>query len=217
MPRGHQLPLAWLAAVGCLAWGSAAIAQQVNLVGLSSGRALLVIDGGTPRFAAAGQALGPVKVLEVGANQAVVDVQGERRVLQLGAGPIAPAVTDTSQRIILLADGGGHFTADGQINGQPARFLVDTGATVMTLSESQAARLGLNYRNGQRVRVKTANGEITGHQLLINTVRVGGHTSYGLAAVVLPADLPYVLLGNSYLSRFRMQREDGRMTLEPRQ
>lgn len=203
-----------LAALGCVA---GAWAQSVDLVGLSAGRALLVIDGAPPRFVSAGQTVGAVKVLSVGADSVVIDAAGQRRTLMLGGGPIAPAAQDTSRRITLLSDGGGHFTASGLINGQPAQFLVDTGATVMTLSEVQANRVGLNYRNGQRVRVKTANGEIIGHQVLLNTVRVADHTSYGVPAVVLPADLPYVLLGNSFLSRFRMQREDGRMTLEPRQ
>lgn len=203
-----------LAALGCAA---VAWAQTVDLVGLSAGRALLVIDGAPPRFVAAGQTAGPVKVVNVGTDSVVVDVDGVRRTLTLGGGPIAPAAQDPTRRITLLSDGGGHFTASGQINGQPAQFLVDTGATVMTLSEAQAARIGLNFRNGQRVRVKTANGDIVGHQVLLNTVRLASHTSYGVPAVVLPADLPYVLLGNSFLSRFSMQREDGRMTLEPRQ
>jgi aspartyl protease family protein len=47
-------------------------------------------------------------------------------------------------------------------------------------------------------------------------VTIEPHTSYNVAAVVLPADIPYVLLGNSFLSRFSMRREDNRMTLEPR-
>jgi len=96
------------------------------------------------------------------------------------------------------------------------QFLVDTGATVLTLSESQAARIGLNHRAGQRIRVRTANGEITGHQVQLTAVEVDGHTSYNVAAVVLPADLPYVLLGNSFLSRFRLQRDEGHLTLEPK-
>lgn len=200
-------------------WGAAtgAWAQTVALTGLSAGRALLVVDGGAPRFVAAGQAHAGVRVLNVGPDQAVVEVQGERRTLRLGASPLsAQASPSAPHGLTLLADGGGHFTSPGQINGQPVQFLVDTGATVLTLSEAHARRIGLNLGAGQKVRVNTANGEITGHQVLLNSVQLGGHTSFGVAAVVLPADLPYVLLGNSFLSRFALRREDGRMTLEPR-
>ena len=214
MPTRH-LPAPWLL-MAALAGAAGAQAQTVALGGLSAGRALLAVDGGTPRFVAAGQTHAGVRVLAVGSDHAVVEVQGERRTLRLGDGPLAAQSPSATRGITLLADGGGHFTSPGQINGQAVQFLVDTGATVLTLSEAQARRIGLNLGNGQKVRVKTANGEITGHQVLLHTVQVGEHTSHGVAAVVLPAELPYVLLGNSFLSRFAMRREDGRMTLEPR-
>lgn len=207
--------LAALIAAG-LGMGVPVLAQTVDLVGLSAGRALLVVDGGSPRFVSAGDSVGGVRVLSVAGDHAVVDVQGERRTLRLGGGPVAAPVAAPTRRITLMADGGGHFTSPGRINGQPVQFLVDTGATVLTLSESQAARIGLNHRAGQRIRVRTANGEITGHQVQLTAVEVDGHTSYNVAAVVLPADLPYVLLGNSFLSRFRLQRDEGHLTLEPK-
>ncbi|NIC40127.1 TIGR02281 family clan AA aspartic protease [Aquabacterium sp. A08] len=210
LARWTLLGLGWLGAA------SGAWAQAVALSGLSAGRALLAVDGGAPRFVAAGQTHAGVRVLAVGSDHALVEVQGERRILRLGDGPLAAQSPSAPRAITLLADGGGHFTSPGQINGQPAQFLVDTGATVLTLSEAQARRIGLNFGAGPKVRVKTANGELIGHQVSLQSVQLGGHTSFGVAAVVLPAELPYVLLGNSYLSRFALRREDGRMTLEPR-
>lgn len=208
-------PLLAGALTGALA-GNPAQAQTVSLVGLSAGRALLVIDGAAPRFLAPGQTQAGVRLLSLPAGGAVVEVQGERRTLQLGAAPMAAqAVASPRRPITLLADAGGHFTTQGQINGQAVTFLVDTGATVMTLSETQARRIGLPLAAAQRVRVKTANGEIAGHQVSLNSVQLDGHTSHGVAAVVLPADLPYVLLGNSFLARFALQRDGGRMTLTP--
>ena len=205
----------WLACALGAAWSLAVQAQTVELAGLTAGRALLVIDGGAPRFVTAGESVAGVRVVSVASDQAVVEVGGERRTLQLGGGPVAASSPASTRRITLMADSGGHFTSTGQINGQTGQFLVDTGATVLTLSEAQAGRIGLNYRAGQRIRVKTANGEISGHQLQLNSVSVGGHTTYNVAAVVLPAELPYVLLGNSFLSRFKLLRDGGQMTLVP--
>jgi len=203
------------------AWASAlpAAAQNVALTGLSAGRALLVIDGGAPRFLTPGQTVNGVKLLSVGTDQAVVEIAGQPTPLRLGQAPLAQPSAESvraGRTINLLADAGGHFTTPGKINGQAAQFLVDTGATVLTLSESMAQKMGLNYRSGPPVRVKTANGEILGHQVQLTAVTIEPHTSYNVAAVVLPADIPYVLLGNSFLSRFSMRREDNRMTLEPR-
>lgn len=214
--RLHNALARWtLLGLGWLCVTSGAWAQAVELSGLSAGRALLVVDG-APRFVTTGQTHAGVRLLAVGSDHAVVEVQGERRTLHLGDGPLATQSPGAPRAITLLADGGGHFTSPGQINGQPTQFLVDTGATVLTLSETHARRIGLNFEGGQKVRVKTANGELSGHQVSLNSVQLGTHTSFGVAAVVLPADLPYVLLGNSFLSRFALRREDGRMTLEPR-
>lgn len=195
---------------------ASAWAQNVALVGVSAGRAVLLINGAAPRLLAPGQSANGVRLLQLGTDTATIEVAGERRVLQLGGRPIAPPQTDTSRRITLLADSAGHFLTLGQIHGQSVPLLVDTGATAVTLSEAQAQRLGLDYRKGTAVRVRTANGDIVGHQIQLNSLRVGEHTSHNVPAVVLPTDLPHVLLGNSYLSRFRMQREDNRMTLDPR-
>ncbi len=218
MRRLAQLGAVWLASLGAMAQ-----AQDVALTGLTSDKALLVIDGATPRFVSAGQSAQGVKVLSVGPDQAVVEVHGQRRTLQMGQSPMpmggagnAGGSSASERTITLVADAQGHFQSEGQINGKSTRFLLDTGATVLTVSETEAKRLGLPYQQGQRARIRTANGDIIGYQLSLNTVRLGSYTGYNVAAVVLPADLPFVLLGNSFLARFNMRRENDRMILEPR-
>ncbi|MEN9383900.1 MAG: hypothetical protein RL323_1043 [Pseudomonadota bacterium] len=195
-------------------------AAPVQLSGLAAGRALLAVDGEAPRFVSPGQTVGGVKLLSVGPGHAVVEHLGQRETLTLGQSPLRPApaanASATDKRIVLTADSGGHFTTPGQINGQRVQFLVDTGATVVVISETEAQRIGLNYRSGPAARVKTANGETQGFQLQITQLRINGHTAYNVPAVVLPAQLPFVLLGNSYLSRFDMRRENDRMVLEAR-
>lgn len=193
-------------------------AQEVSLAGLTRDKALLVIDGAPPRFVAPGQSSNGVKVISVGPEQAVVDVQGQRQTLRLGQAPMpaANAPTNGERTITLVADSQGHFMSEGQINGKSTRFLVDTGATVLAISEAEAKRMGLPYLQGQPARLRTANGEIMGYQVSLNTVRLGSHTSYNVAAVVLSTDMPFALLGNSFLARFNMRRENDRMVLEPR-
>lgn len=212
-----QKPHVGAIALAVLGLCTAAVAQTVDLTGTAGGKALLVIDGAAPRFMAPGQSYAGVRVLSVEGDRVTLDVQGERRSLRMGEGPVSavPARTDRPD-IVMLADPAGHFSTNGQINGKPVRFLVDTGATVIALSEAEAQRLGLLYKQGAPVRVKTANGELVGHQLQLGTVRIGEHVSHGVDAVVLPASVPYILLGNSFLSRFDMRRESDRMVLAPR-
>lgn len=202
-----------------LALCGSAQAQQVALSGLSGNRALLVIDGAAPRFLSPGQSQGPVRLISAGGDTAVIEVQGKRQTLRVGDAPVslgaAPA-TQGSANVVLTVDGRGHFLPAGQINGRSVQFLVDTGATQVVMAEAEAKRIGLNYESGQRLRVSTANGAVAGYGLQLDSVRVGEAIVYGVPAVVLPQPMPYVLLGNSFLSRFQMKRQNDQLTLERR-
>jgi len=202
-----------------LALGGGAQAQQVALSGLSGNRALLVIDGAAPRFLSPGQSQGTVRLISVGGETAVIEVQGQRQTLRVGDAPVslgAAPQTQGSANVVLTADGRGHFLPAGQINGRSVQFLVDTGATQVVMAEAEAKRIGLNYEKGQRLRVSTANGAVAGYGVQLDSVRVGEAVVYGVPAVVLPQPMPYVLLGNSFLSRFQMKRQNDQLTLERR-
>ncbi len=209
--------MAWMLAFMLLP--SMGAAQQVSLMGTASGRALIAVDGSPPRFLSVGEEWAGVRLLRIQGDDVLVEVAGTRQTLRLGQVPLAatPSTASLDTRpVTLMANAGGHFTARGLINGRSVEFLVDTGATALTLSLTEARRIGLDISRGSPVRIQTANGEVTGYHLQLGTVQIGGHTSHQVSAVVLPAEIPYVLLGNSYLSRFDMKREGALMTLTPR-
>ena len=101
--------------------------------------------------------------------------------------------------------------------GAAANFADDTyraaGASIVAVGQSEADRLGLNYQSGRRVQLGTANGTAAGWLIRINTLRVGDVTAYDVEAVVMPAAMPAVLLGNSFLTRFNMRRDGDQMVL----
>lgn len=209
-----------VAAVLCSA-AAMGFAQSVSLSGVSGSKALVVIDGGAPRFMAAGQSHQGVRLVSLQGDTAVIDIGGKRQTLRLGEAPVhlGGAATEASggaQRVVLTADGSGHFMPQGQINGRAVQFMVDTGATQVILGESEAKRINLDYQRGQRVTVQTANGTAIGYRLNLDAVRVGDAQVHAVGAIVLPQPMPYVLLGNSFLSRFQMQRSNDQMTLERR-
>lgn len=204
--------LAAAALLPALAW-----AQNVSLHGTLGSKALLIIDGGAPRAMAPGESRQGVELLSARGDEAVVRVGGERLTLRVGESPVrvgrAPAADSGSGRVALTADARGHFFTQGSINNRPVQFLVDTGASVVSISQSEADRLGLDYRAGQAVRLNTANGQTPGWALKLNQLRVGDITTYNVDAVVVPAPMPAVLLGNSFLNRFSMQREGSQLML----
>lgn len=181
-------------------------------------QALLVIDGAPRAFALGERWLG-VRLLSLDGDAALVEVDGQRRTLRLGAAAVhlGGAASPGSARVVTLAvDASGHFLASGEINGRGVRFLVDTGATLVSISRDEADRLGLDYKNAPRVGLSTANGTAIGHRIALNTVRLGDVDVHNVEAVVQPMPMPFVLLGNSFLTRFQMKRENDILTLERR-
>jgi aspartyl protease family protein len=207
-----------LMASALVAAGSAA-AQTVTLNGrLGSQQALLVIDG-QPHAVAVGHSVRGVRLLSVSATQAEVAIDGTRRTLQIGAGPVKvsdPASAQSGNAIVLTAGSGGHFHTVGQINGKSVSFMVDTGATKVSMGQAEAERLGVDYKSGTRGLADTANGRVPVYAVTLNSVRVGDVEVANVEALVLPAAMPQVLLGNSFLTRFSMKRENEVMRLEKR-
>ncbi len=195
-----------------------AAAQSVSMSGSLGDKALLVIDG-QPRTVAAGSTVAGVKVIRVGSGETVVEVGGKRQTLQLGGAQVNLGRTASAgggTQIVLSAGTGGHFFTAGTINGRSVRFVVDTGATSISLSEATARSIGLDYANGSRGLLNTANGQVVAHRVSLREVRIGDVTVYDVDAVVVPAPMEMVLLGNSFLSRFQMKRDADVLVLDKR-
>ena len=210
-----RLMLALAALLPVLGW-----AQSVSLHGLLGRQALLIVDGKPPRAVAPGQTHLGVTVLSTDEDRAVLALAGGQRLtLRVGESPVsvggAPA-PGGSDRVALSADARGHFITPGSINNRPTQFLVDTGASVVAIGQAEADRLGLNYRTGQPVTLRTANGTAPGWTLKLASLRIGDVTAYEVDAVVTPSAMPAVLLGNSFLNRFSMRRDGDTMLLVKR-
>jgi aspartyl protease family protein len=203
-----------VALLGLLA-GSVA-AQTVSMSGRLGDKALLMIDG-SPRTVALGSTVQGVKLVSVSAEGSVVELGGKRVTLPMGGAQVnlgGAASDGGGSKIVLSASSGGHFLTGGSINGRAVQFMVDTGATTVALSQSDAEHIGLKYRDGQRGMVNTANGPAPAYRVMLTSVRVGDVQVYNVEALIVPAQMNYVLLGNSFLTRFQMKRENDVMTLE---
>jgi aspartyl protease family protein len=171
----------WLA-LTCLP----AIAQKVALTGVMGQRALLVIDDAAPVVVGPGETRDGVTVISAQGEQAVVQIQGHQQTLRVGEMPVSvtsKASSAAASRVVLSAGPGGHFISSGQINGAPVQFLVDTGASVVSLSAQEADRIGLRYRSGRPVLVATANGQAVGYAIQLNSVRLGEVEIYNVEAI----------------------------------
>ena len=191
-----------------------AAAPTVTLAGsMGADKALLVIDG-QPRTLAVGGTAQGVTLRRLADGQADVDVAGRTFTLRLGGAPArlagagsADASNASNGDIVLPMGAGGHFGGQGTINGKTVQFLVDTGATTVALSQREASRIGLDWQRGKPGLTQTANGPVPVYAINLTSVRLGGVEIANVAAIVLPADMPVVLLGNSFLGRFSMRQD----------
>ena len=210
--KARVLPLLLAAACGF------AHAQSVMLTGTIGSRAILIVDGSAPKTVAVGESFKGVKLLSLSTDQALVEAGGKRVALRMdqpvsiGGGAGGPG----GSRIVLPVSSGGHFMTQGSINGRSVSFMLDTGATTVALSAADAQRIGLDYSKGQPVRMNTANGVAQGWRVRLNSVRVGDVEVYDVDAIVSQQPMPFVLLGNSFISRFSMRRDADQMVLEKR-
>jgi aspartyl protease family protein len=194
--------------------------QSVALAGMMGNKALLIVNGSAPKSVAPGETHQGVKIISTTSDQAVIEQGGKRHTLRVGDAPVnsggSTASAGRGTRITMSESGGGHFMTAGQINGKAVQFLVDTGATTVAMGVVDATRAGIDYKNGEPVRMSTANGIVQAYRVKLNSVRIGDVEVYDVDAVVLPQAMPFLLLGNSFLSRFQMRRENSLMTLDKR-
>jgi aspartyl protease family protein len=211
MPTGFMAhSIALVLALAC----AGAAAAEVALVGTLGGRAaVLALDGGEPKTVKVGQKWNGITVLSVESGRATVEIDGRRRLLLQGQHYPSAAASSSRQQATLAADRNGHFLTQGAINGNPVRFLVDTGATAIALPAREAERLGLDYRKGVRGMTQTANGPVAVWRVTLDRVGLGGIELRMVEAVIIEQGLDIALLGMSFLNRVEMKREGETMTL----
>ena len=203
-----------------LALALPAFATDVTVVGLSSARASVSINGGAPRWLAVGQKSAEgVVLVAVDRETATFEIDGKRQTLRMNQAYVAAGAAaggGGGNSVTLKADSSGHFIANGQVNGGAVRFMVDTGATMIALPAADAKRLGINYLKGERGAVNTANGTAPAYRVKLDTVRLGDITLNNIDAMVLEGGLVMPLLGMSFLNRTEMKRDGETMVLTKR-
>jgi aspartyl protease family protein len=121
-------------------------------------------------------------------------------------------VESGSGEVVLSRNRAGHYVAPGLINGERVTFLLDTGATRVSVPEHLASRLGL--RRGAEQKTMTANGTISVYATELERVQLGGIELRDVPASInpfMPEDT--VLLGMSFMQHLEMVQRDGQLTL----
>lgn len=133
------------------------------------------------------------------------------------AAAVQVAARAESREVRIAAQADGHYYVDAFASARQIRFMVDTGATIVTLRQSDAKAAGLRIRDADRtLPVQTANGVTFAAQAELDSLDVGNIAMPRVAVLVLPdAQLGISLLGGSFLGRLRrMEVSGGTLILE---
>ena len=196
---------------------TASQATDVNVIGLFPGKAVVTINRGAPRTLSVGEKTSEgVALISSDHDSAVLEVDGKREKLEMGQHFETAAQTGSRQSVSLAQDDSGHFLAEGMVNGSHVRFLVDTGATLVSIPISEAARLGIDYQKGQPGYAILADGRrVASYRVTFDSVTIGDLTLLNVAGSVSQGTgIP--LLGMSFLNRTEMRQEGQSMTLTKR-
>lgn len=190
---------------------------QIVVRGLFEKAALLEIDG-RQQFLRAGQRdASGLLLVSATPREAVIDIDGQRKTLTLNK-QIGAIYRESSQTSVSLhKDNRKQYRTRVTINGRSADALVDTGATSVAMSSSQADQLGISYTDGTATAVATAGGVKKAFGIILNRVQVGNIKTQEVAAVVIEGDHPHIiLLGMSFLEHVDLQERDNILVLTAR-
>jgi aspartyl protease family protein len=191
---------------------------DIKIIGLFKNTAVLSINDRRTVLHVGDKQQGNMRLLAANSDKGIFEIQGKRIELSLSdSGAIRTNLPVSGGHQAQLISNGGLYSVTGVVNGQLADFVVDTGASYVTMSPQQASQLHLDYSNAKKVMMNTANGKATAHVFTIKSLRIGGIEIHDVEGAVM-SDLSSskILLGMSFLNQVDMQHGPGLMVLKQR-
>jgi aspartyl protease family protein len=188
-------------------------APAISVEGLMPNAAVLKVNG-QRKMLRVGQTFEGVTLVSSEKTGVTLEVEGERRKLGLTQ-HIGSAYESPGETVVTIPRNDHlQYQTRAAINGRSAIVLVDTGANIVALSQSQARSLGVDYKKGKPSFIQTASGVVNAHEVMLHSVDVGGIRVDNVKASVVEGNYPaIILLGMSYLRHVKLTEQNGILTL----
>jgi aspartyl protease family protein len=191
-------------------------AENIRILGLFRDAALVAIDGKQELLRVGDKATDGILLVSANSNAAVLEIDGARDTYTLNDVISSNFTAPTGQNTVTVApDDQGMYWVNGSINGYQVEFVIDTGASLISMNKHQAIRMGIDYKSrGTKAITSTASGTADIYVIELVRVKVGDIQLQDIQAAVHDSDFPQaILLGNSFLRRINMRREGGLLLL----
>ncbi len=189
-------------------------AAQLQILGLFKDKVMIEIDGDT-HVLKVGESIEGIKLIRADSKECELEIDGQSQIFTLGS-QISNHFTPTQRPVVRVEqDQSGLYRTSGAIDGHQVNFIIDTGASYVTININQAKALGIDFQ-GKQVQVETASGKAKAYLITLNKISMGAIVVYNVPALVIESDSPpAVLLGMSFLKQLEMT--DKQSLLEFRQ
>lgn len=200
------------------AYGATAlVSPQITVVGLFKDTAIIRQQNNQETLLRAGMSTASgIKLLSANSDFALFEYRGQRIKHHLADSVIISFAEASLNQEVRIPANNGMYTMSGMINGKAENFILDTGASYVTLSTRHADQLGVNYLNkGKLVQLNTANGKADAYLVTLDKVTVGNiEVANVQAAVMENLSSDKILLGMSFLGNVSMTHEGQVMLLQ---
>jgi aspartyl protease family protein len=189
---------------------------KVKVIALFTNKALLKV-GNEQKILSKGETFKGVTLQSANGRGAVILIDGKSRKVGLNQSIQQGFKKPDRSTATIYPDAQGMYFVTGHVNGKKVQFLVDTGATYLTMSGIQAKKIGIDFRKGDIGYANTASGTVQVWQVKLDSVRIGDIKASNVDASVIAGDRPHeILLGNSFLKYTKLQRIGATMELQQR-
>ncbi len=190
--------------------------EDITILGLFKNRVIFTFSGKQYSMVPGNSNAQGLQLISANSDGALFEINGQQRHYTLG-GHIGSSYRDSqpNQVVTIAPDSRGMYFVNGSINRHHAHFVVDTGATLISMNKNEARRFGIDFKlTGQQAMTMTASGKETVYIVELDTVKVGDIELRNVTAAVHDSDFPdVILLGNSFLNKVSIQRDGQLMQL----
>ncbi len=191
--------------------------EKIKVNGLFKDMAVVTVDGKQHVLKKGVRGVKGILLIEGNSKEAIFEIDGQQKTYTLDTGIGNNfAKPETGEKLTITQDPRGMFNINGSINGFSVPFLVDTGATFVSMNGITAKRLGIDYKlEGQKSSAYTASGISDVYLVNLKRVRIGDIELHNVQGSVHDGSFPVeTLLGMSFLKRLQMKREGRVLNLE---
>ena len=184
--------------------------DKIVINGLFKDKAIVTIDGKQRVLRTGKTSPEGALLIESNSREAIIEINGQQEIYTLGThigSNYAPS-TD-GKKLIIAPDSSGMYSISGTINGYHVPFVVDTGATLVSMNSNVAKKLGIDYKlDGEEGQSYTASGKDKIYIINLKKVKVGDIELHNVEGAVHEGNFPVItLLGMSFLGKLDMKRE----------